>query len=78
MTAKTAIFYISQKANDINENKVWQDYIANLLWAPASEMKYNNMPKYSEYLAQLKAPKDDRTGDDIVNDVIDTFINRAG
>lgn len=48
--------------------------MADMAWAPASEMKYQNMPKYTEYIERLKGKPDDRTADEIVDGVISDFM----
>lgn len=74
MPARTLMYYTTQKIHDKNEQEAWRVYMADMAWAPASEMKYQNMPKYTEYIERLKGKPDDRTADEIVDGVISDFM----
>lgn len=51
--------------------RVWRDYTANAVWSIARTMyKEYPMPSFTEFIEQGSKPRDERTGQQIIDDLI--------
>lgn len=51
--------------------RVWREYTANAVWSIARTLyKEYPMPSFTELIEKGKTPRDDRTGQQIIDDLI--------
>jgi len=70
MPAKATIIYIREKY--VHETR-FENYLMDMLWAPANGMQFKNSKRYGEFSKQ-EQHYDNKSGDEIVDGIIANLL----